>query len=825
MKENMKRILGFTLAVAIILSGLTINPAKTQAAETSTYLWVEDYDTTVVAREGEKYTDLVKRLQPIVKVREDGKVKYASYILKEAGQYVHAKKGKAKVTFIYKNMETSLTVKVNNSTRKLNVKVTGRLYEKQVLTMKSLKKVIKVTNMYRGGTEANFKGYVCKQIGKEVKANKKGYQKITISNGKKKVSVSVKVLPIKRIHLEQTIDSLTEGSNFSEIEAAIRKATIIKAHYSGGVKKVLNTYTVTAAPKVTGKSYLVTFKCGKFSITRSIPVVKKPTPTPVPVKKVEVSASVEGEGTALVNGKNIDKVDTGSEVTFKAVAKEGYEFKYWKRGNKIESTESTYKVIANENMALVAVFEKIERTLTLKNTSTSTVTMNGTTVRFTDGVASETFDLNAAITLRVRDSDDERFTHWANEETNEILSTDRTYVHILTENITIIPVFEHAHTVRIGVEGGKCKATFADEELLFVNDVAEVKIVAGRYPLDIVPGDDFNFVGAVDETGKTLTTNLLSELPVTGNMNITLKFSEKEKFVKVTYQNKDGQIYLSDSVAIGESMAPPTDNMQRPNQQFVGWILDDVLYSGTLASSEFLDEEGNSLDDAIKRKTAARENVTIFSQYVEEEKKTFTVTTLPGGVVRKYGDETEGTTTLEVEDGTRIELIAADILDGKNFSGWFNATTGTLIAQTATYDKYTVHSDVTFEARYSEEPIKPEPRVFFYGNKIEIGADKYNVYIANELPEGYTKIEWGIMFTPNGSDGISDEMMVLENVDNVNIKRANVDNSKVSMTISSKLPATSMKKKFRIYAEVESATGTEIIYSEEVLEALSLIHI
>ena len=64
MKENMKRILGFTLAVAIILSGLTINPAKTQAAETSTYLWVEDYDTTVVAREGEKYTDLVKRLQP-----------------------------------------------------------------------------------------------------------------------------------------------------------------------------------------------------------------------------------------------------------------------------------------------------------------------------------------------------------------------------------------------------------------------------------------------------------------------------------------------------------------------------------------------------------------------------------------------------------------------------------------------------------------------------------------------------------------------------------------------------------------------------------------
>ena len=176
----------------------------------------------------------------------------------------------------------------------------------------------------------------------------------------------------------------------------------------------------------------------------------------------------------------------------------------------------------------------------------------------------------------------------------------------------------------------------------------------------------------------------------------TLKFSEKEKFVSVTFKNIDGQIYATESIAVGESMIPPTDNMQRPNHIFDGWVLDNVLYSGTLASSEFLDEEGNSLDDAIKRKTAARENVEIFSHYVEEEKKTFTVT-IKGerGLVRKYGEETEGVTRLEVEDGTRIVLLASE----ENFGGWYNANTDTLVAQTAVYDKYTVHSDVEFEVR------------------------------------------------------------------------------------------------------------------------------
>ncbi len=541
--------------------------------------------------------------------------------------------------------------------------------------------------------------------------------------------------------------------------------------------------------------------------------VEEPEP-----ETVEVSASVEGEGSAMVNGKEKDIIEKGSEATWQANAKEGHEFKGWKLGNKMISTESVYTVAVNEDMTLVAVFEKIqiEHKVTIENDSEIPVKVNGKIVHFTDKTADFNFGEGIDIDISVTDSESERYVHLVDKDTMQVLSEDYTYTHTVTKDITIVVVVEPVCKVTVIREGAKCKASLAEDELIFVDNKAEVKLVAGRYPLEILLGDDYNFNGVVDETGKTLTTNLKSEISVISNMTITLKFSEKEKFVSVTFKNIDGQIYATESIAVGESMIPPTDNMQRPNQIFDGWVLDNVLYSGTLASSEFLDEEGNSLDDAIKRKTAARENVEIFSHYVEEEKKIFTVTVKgERGLVRKYGEETEGVTRLEVEDGTRIVLLASE----ENFGGWYNANTDTLVAQTAVYDKYTVHSDVEFEVRYSDEPIKPEPRVYFFGNQIEVNSDKYSVYIANDIPSEVEKVEWGIIFTTNDAKDISEEMMTVEMAEDSDIiKKAAVDNSKVTMTIASKLPATSMTKKFRVYAIIKNATGkTETIYSE-VLE-------
>ena len=360
------------------------------------------------------------------------------------------------------------------------------------------------------------------------------------------------------------------------------------------------------------------------------------------LETVEVSASVEGEGSAMVNGKEKDIIEKGSEATWQANAKEGYEFKGWKLGTDTISTESVYTVAVNEDMTLVAVFEKIqiEHKVTIENDSEIPVKVNGKIVHFTDKTADFNFEEGIDIDISVTDSESERYVHLVDKDTMQVLSEDYTYTHTVTKDITIVVVVEPVCKVTVIREGAKCKASLAEDELIFVDNKAEVKLVAGRYPLEILLGDDYNFNGVVDETGKTLTTNLKSEISVISNMTITLKFSEKEKFVSVTFKNIDGQIYATESIAVGESMIPPTDNMQRPNHIFDGWVLDNVLYSGTLASSEFLDEEGNSLDDAIKRKTAARENVEIFSHYVEEEKKTFTVT-IKGerGLVRKYGED------------------------------------------------------------------------------------------------------------------------------------------------------------------------------------------
>ena len=78
-------------------------------------------------------------------------------------------------------------------------------------------------------------------------------------------------------------------------------------------------------------------------------------------KNVSASVSDENRGTAVVKKGDevVSMVDAGTDVTFIATAKEGYEFVNWTQGSTIVSTEANYTTTITSNTALVANFDHI----------------------------------------------------------------------------------------------------------------------------------------------------------------------------------------------------------------------------------------------------------------------------------------------------------------------------------------------------------------------------------------------------------------------------------------------------------------------------------
>ena len=78
-------------------------------------------------------------------------------------------------------------------------------------------------------------------------------------------------------------------------------------------------------------------------------------------KNISASVSDENRGTAVVKKGDevVSMVDAGTDVTFIATAKEGYEFVNWTQGSTIVSTEANYTTTITANTALVANFDHI----------------------------------------------------------------------------------------------------------------------------------------------------------------------------------------------------------------------------------------------------------------------------------------------------------------------------------------------------------------------------------------------------------------------------------------------------------------------------------
>lgn len=281
--------------------------------------------------------------------------------------------------------------------------------------------------------------------------------------------------------------------------------------------------------------------------------------------------------------------------------------------------------------------------------------------------------------------------------------------------------------------------------------------------------------------------------------------------VNVTFKHSSGQVVLSKFVVYGNTVTPPIKNMQLLNKSFVGWKIGDILYKGDLADSEFYDEAGNALSDAIKALTVQEQNVIVVSYYTELE--VFYRVEISGGTMKK-ADGTGLESGSSVKAGEVITLVA-EIPEGMYFAGWYDEK-NELQGQTSIFEYY-INSNIKFEARFSEIEVKFEPRAFFYGDKLRINeeAGNYTVFMRYEIPERYELIERGVIIVTSGlEDMIDAEMVSLDTVNGTTIKKATCKVSIDTWNNTSKFPAASQNKHFRIYATVRDGEETRTVYSE-----------
>lgn len=712
------------------------------------------------------------------------------------------------------------------ATSKVTVKVTGvSLREGTVFSKKMAKKAVIIT---KNGKKTNK--FTVSKIGTVIKP-KNGKFKFTAKDGKFKKVVSVKVNRIKKIHIKQCKQlPLEEGSTFSSAEIKkFKKKTILMADYKEGGSKKITHYDVIAAKIVKGKKFLIILKAGKAKTKISIPVIKKgetvvPTAEPTTEPSAEPSMNPTEKPTNPPSDSTAEPTNSPSNSTAEPSTNPPSDSTAKPTNSPSNSTaepstnppsDSTAKPTnpPSDSTAKPTTTPSKFLNLTIDRKGEGTVTVNNQLCDFSKGNTVTEKITKGDVALTAGNTKQFKFSHWMNTDTKEVLSKEPIWSTKFDKDTKVTAVFERVYTFTVKRDGGKGKVTWDGKELEFYNNVATSSTIAKRCKFEATSTDDYVFVKWVDKNGKLLSNNPTLNISVaTDTVELTAIFTPAEKTVNVTYQHESGQLLLSEAVAFGGTLAPPTEGTWMGDKTLAGWKIGDTVYAGSATDKEFYDKNGNSLSDAIKSLTSQKKNVTIVSYYTANLVKYHNVTINGASITIKGNGEI---TDIGIKDGSLIH-IEANVPFGKFFSHYEDTVTHEKISFNAIMDLY-VTGDISWKAVFVDNPVVKEPVVHFTGAKYELYPADYGVrfYMGLELPNEYERIEWGLLYT---GQELTEETMIAGSGSVATILNSSSSLGSgdwiYNLAFHPSIWEAGSTVRVRSYAIVKNADGSKTIYSE-----------
>lgn len=148
-----------------------------------------------------------------------------------------------------------------------------------------------------------------------------------------------------------------------------------------------------------------------------------------------------GQGGNVTGGYAIGKkVKKGASVTLTATPNTGYHFVGWFAGQTNVSAKASYTFAVNENMTLLAKFEKDTSTAPAEITLTATAGQGGSV---TGGYATgKKVKKGTSVALTATPNSGYRFVGWYNSADNSLISSQTTHTFVCNANISAYAKFE-----------------------------------------------------------------------------------------------------------------------------------------------------------------------------------------------------------------------------------------------------------------------------------------------------------------------------------------------------------------------------------------------
>lgn len=447
-------------------------------------------------------------------------------------------------------------------------------------------------------------------------------------------------------------------------------------------------------------------------------------------RRLEVTCDVGGRVTVFGadnTGTQVFYLEDNDSVTLTAVTNEGYEFDGW-----VDSRTGEF-LTESENLTITMDGEKNVRARFKRKTAAVSFTVSPAAAGYfelDDGTTcteiNENWELDRNYDVCAVANIGYRFVCWKDQNGIEVTRSEWLSGTVPSDGVSYQAVFEEIpnQLTVTATEGGKFHAEVLGDSKVnpsFVSAYKNAFLFPAVVELEAEVEEGYRFVGWFDERERLLSNNLEYSVYVDGKVKIEAKF-EKDEYTLIVYVSPAEGGYVTENgvrvepddprkIAAGTNVtltAVPNDGYV-----FVGWYHNGILgcEDPTLSCDMIYD-------------------IDFEARFVK--RCTLIVTVEPAG--SGYITENDQKVDYSV-NGKQILLgenvdLTAEPMDGYQFVGWFDATTGEQVMEDNVLS-YTMDGDRHLIARFKPAPYELEVDCADGGKVEENGAQYSGVFYSS----------------------------------------------------------------------------------------------